>query len=63
MSHECPECGQTCYCNGDIEDMENQDWDNYVYCNHYLKPECDYNQPEDGAPYIPEEDFRHQFSH
>ena len=20
MSHECPECGQTCYCNGDIDD-------------------------------------------
>lgn len=20
MSHECPECYQTCYCNGDIDD-------------------------------------------
>jgi len=20
MSHECPECGQTCYCNGDVDD-------------------------------------------
>jgi len=63
MSHECPECGQVCYCNGDVEDMENQDEDNYVNCKHYKKPECDYNQPEDDTPYIPEEDFRHQFSH
>ena len=20
MAHECPECGQLCYCNGDIDD-------------------------------------------
>jgi len=47
MSHECPECGQICYCNGDVEDMENQDLDNYVNCKHYKKPECDYNQPDE----------------
>lgn len=21
MAHECPECGMTCYCNGDIDDV------------------------------------------
>lgn len=21
--HECPDCGQACYCNGDIDDHEN----------------------------------------
>jgi Zn-finger nucleic acid-binding protein len=21
MAHECPECGFTCYCNGDIDDL------------------------------------------
>ncbi len=20
MSHECPDCGVTCYCNGDVDD-------------------------------------------
>lgn len=22
--HECPECGQACYCHGDIDDHENE---------------------------------------
>lgn len=22
--HECPNCGQSCYCHGDIEDHENE---------------------------------------
>lgn len=21
MAHECPECGQICYCSGDIDDV------------------------------------------
>ena len=21
MAHECPECGQVCHCNGDIDDI------------------------------------------
>jgi len=21
MAHECPECGMTCHCNGDIDDI------------------------------------------
>ncbi len=25
MSHECPECYQTCYCNGDIDDCRSDD--------------------------------------
>ena len=34
MAHECPECGQQCHCNGDIDDCCN----NFEYdvgrCNH-----------------------------
>ncbi len=41
MAHECPECGQVCYCNGDIEDMENQDVVNYLHCSHWKKCERD----------------------
>jgi len=22
MAHSCPECGQTCYCGGDIDDID-----------------------------------------
>ena len=42
MAHECPECGQTCYCNGDIDDCCFQSEYYYIHCNHYEK--C---QPED----------------
>jgi len=41
MAHTCPDCGQTCYCGGDIEDCCH-DLPRYVMrCNHYLKPDCD----------------------
>ncbi len=55
MSHECPECGQICYCNGDIEDMENQDVENYINCNHWKK--CEGENEEDqswdeGPPHL-----------
>jgi hypothetical protein len=39
MAHECPECGQVCYCNGDIGDclFENEYY--IIHCQHYL--ECE----------------------
>lgn len=30
--HECPECGQACYCNGDIDDIQ-CDWE-AANCTH-----------------------------
>ena len=30
MAHQCPECGLTCYCAGDGEDL----------CEHYRSLEC-----------------------
>ena len=57
--HECPECGQACYCNGDVEDMFNQEWDNYVNCKHYREAGCEFNQHEeedDEPEFIPHTD-------
>jgi hypothetical protein len=35
MAHECPECGQMCYCGGDIDDCC-YNFDNHVInCTHY----------------------------
>lgn len=34
MSHECPECGQVCFCHGDIDDcMFNSEYA-YIHCDH-----------------------------
>ena len=30
MSHTCPDCGQDCYCHGDIDDCPVED-ENYAY--------------------------------
>ena len=28
MAHDCPECGMSCYCNGDIDDINfGERWD------------------------------------
>jgi hypothetical protein len=34
MSHECPDCGQTCYCGGDIDDCEFDDPLTVDACTH-----------------------------
>ena len=33
MAHSCPECGETCYCGGDIDDIC-MDWEDDVPCSH-----------------------------
>ncbi len=40
--HTCPECGQACYCHGDIDDSE-VEAEEYAYeaCIHYLTDGCD----------------------
>ena len=35
MAHECPECGQTCYCNGDIDDCCNNFEEDVINCKHW----------------------------
>ncbi len=38
--HSCPECGQACFCNGDIDDlMWGDDSDEAMNCSHVCGPE------------------------
>lgn len=46
MSHTCPECGQVCYCGGDIDDCCFDFEENVIRCTHYL--ECE--QQKDDYP-------------
>lgn len=34
MAHECPECGYTCHCNGDIECCDLGDVSAQLACTH-----------------------------
>ncbi len=36
MAHECPECGQLCFCGGDIDDCMNNFEEDIIHCTHYL---------------------------
>lgn len=54
MSHECPNCGMYCYCNGDIDDCCFNDPQNVWSCHHCNDDDddgfdLDENEPE-GAP-------------
>lgn len=39
MAHTCPECGQMCYCNGDIDDCCFDFYDDVISCIHWK--ECE----------------------
>jgi ssDNA-binding Zn-finger/Zn-ribbon topoisomerase 1 len=45
MAHTCPDCGITCYCNGDIDDIDFGDWDG---CTHYEECKDEYDEWDDG---------------
>jgi hypothetical protein len=45
MSHTCPECGETCYCNGDIDDCCNDFKEDVENCIHWI--ECQRPMEED----------------
>lgn len=34
MAHECPDCGQTCYCHGDIDDCIFDNSAEQAVCDH-----------------------------
>lgn len=36
MAHECPECGYSCHCGGDIEDLEMDNTPEQMACTHCL---------------------------
>ena len=50
MAHECPECGQTCHCNGDIDDCCNNFEEDVINCQHWreCEPMC---EPMDESSY------------
>jgi hypothetical protein len=45
MSHECPECGSLCYCNGDIDDCEFSGTNEQMNCTHWKQ--CEKEDPDD----------------
>lgn len=45
MAHECPECGQMCYCDG--EDTFVKTADKYcIHCPELCGPDCDCKEKE-----------------
>lgn len=34
MAHTCPDCGQACYCNGDIDDILLETEEDQEACTH-----------------------------
>lgn len=41
MTHTCPECGQTCYCNGDWDDAIVDSGEAIANCTHCYPTEED----------------------
>lgn len=51
MAHECPECGELCFCGFDIDDCMNNLPEDQVNCTHYLVCE---SEEEQRGPMEPE---------
>lgn len=47
MAHTCPDCGQTCYCNGDIDDCCFDHPEYVMKCNHFKQCEHEYDYEDD----------------
>lgn len=48
MAHDCPECGQQCYCNGDIDDINMGECDECICCmNKEHDDDDEYEDDED----------------
>ena len=44
--HTCPDCGQACYCCGDIDDCEMNTEETYINCVCCLEGGSDYDGDE-----------------
>lgn len=55
MAHECPECGQMCYCNGDIDDCCNNFKADVIRCDHYKQ--CEQEDNEDTLYYEEQKEY------
>ncbi len=47
MAHECPVCYLRCHCNGDIDDLMLNDWDDVNKCTHCDELYDDNSEGED----------------
>jgi len=47
MAHTCPECGQICHCNGDIDDLCLELEEDITSCNHWTICNPDEDDTED----------------
>lgn len=41
MSHECPDCGELCFCGSDIDDCMNNLEKDVMNCTHECAPESE----------------------
>ena len=57
MAHECPECGQTCYCGGDIDDCCFNFEEDVMRCDHYKQ--CEQEDDDDTLYYEGQEEYHH----
>ena len=54
MAHECPECGQMCYCNGDVDDCCNNFSKDQMDCQHFR--ECENELDDEDTLYYEGDD-------
>jgi hypothetical protein len=45
--HSCPECGQACYCSGDIDDIDAGDEEATDACTHCAEGDSDGEEDDD----------------
>lgn len=45
MAHECPDCGECCYCNGDIDDCCHNFDEDIERCTHCVCKDCGDTMP------------------
>ncbi len=58
MAHNCPDCDQQCYCNGDIDDCCFNLEEDQLRCIHYLSNGCDAYENDDDYEGVSRETFR-----
>jgi hypothetical protein len=57
MAHECPDCGQMCYCGSDCDDCCFNFEEDIIHCTHCEGKELENDEWEDKY-WMPEEDTK-----
>ena len=58
--HSCPNCGQACYCSGDIDDTEVEQ---PPHCRHACQPEFDEPDYDAAKPLTALENYQRNDEH